>query len=629
MSEQWYFGEIDYTPRPHTRISGIAKAVDGKWKKQTLTSDLAPVGKVFVPALHDVAVAKGQFITFTAKLNPRINEHNSYSSDKEHDHYIIEERKKPTAVIDYRHMTTEQIRYKLVEFGLGSIDAIDAEPNEVIVALSDTECAIVEIMPHPRNGRYVAKTRNVEVCSFNSAIFEGDAFEGQFIEIPDVTVGDFIREITWKLDVDILNDLLDKLKDYDEYLKTTTKQQRADLVILLDRALNITEQEDWADTHEWLEEYKQRVARSLIEPREVINTLSNMQPFQQKLEIAQQAASNAYRQKIQPVIEQEIRSELADLLSQQESLKQNIQEKHDILENKKVVQDELQQNISSLNQQLLTEIGRLNQTLGDIKELDSQENISLVERLKMALHDQGKLIKPIDSTTPPWSRGLARSNVPYIDSSEFYAKLQIVKEKTAISRLELKLFDSALRSGDLVLLPSISAEILIPKYAEIVTGGVTFRESLGPNILNLDDLWMQPNQGTKTGFARAWSTAVANPNQYHLVWLDGLQRTAIDLWLPSLTSVLYSSERPSNLLVMATIDDNFIDQERLWSELSKFSTPLKFDNQVEYNKALLQRLAIVPESCTQLAYQKVSVAGENYSEMLEKGQLWLKELLDK
>ena len=629
MSEQWYFGEIDYTPRPHTRISGIAKAVDGKWKKQTLTSDLAPVGKVFVPALHDVTVAKGQFITFTAKLNPRINEHNSYSSDKEHDHYIIEERKKPTAVIDYRHMTTEQIRYKLVEFGLGRIDAIDAEPNEVIVALSDTECAIVEIMPHPRNGRYVAKIRTVEVCSFNSAIFEGDTFEGQFIEIPDVTVGDFIREITWKLDVDILNDLLDKLKDYDEYLKTTTKQQRADLVSLLDRALNITEQEDWADTHEWLEEYKQRVARSLIEPREVINTLSNMQPFQQKLEIAQQAASNAYRQKIQPVIEQEIRSELEDLLSQQESLKQNIQEKHDILENKKVVQDGLQQNISSLNQQLLTEIGHLNQTLGDIKELDSQENISLVERLKMALHDQGKLIKPIDSTTPPWSRGLARSNVPYIDSSEFYAKLQIVKEKTAISRLEIKLFDSALRSGDLVLLPSISAEILIPKYAEIVTGGVTFRESLGPNILNLDDLWMQPNQGTKTGFARAWSTAVANPNQYHLVWLDGLQRTAIDLWLPSLTSVLYSSERPSNLLVMATIDDNFIDKERLWSELSKFSTPLKFDNQVEYNKRLLQRLSIVPEKCTQLAYQKVSVAGENYSEMLEKGQLWLKELLDK
>ena len=627
MSEQWYFGEVDYTPRPQTRISGIAKVDNGKWKKQALTSDLAPVGKVFAPSLY--GVAEKQFLIFTAKLNPRINEHNSYSSDKEHDHYIIEERKKPTVVIDYRHMSTEQIRYKLVEFGLGSIDAIDAEPNEVIVALSDTECAIVEVMSHPRNGRYVAKTRNVEVYSFNSAIFEGDAFEGQFIEIPDVTVGDFIREITWKLDVDILNDLLDKLKDYDEYLKTTTRKQRADLVSLLDRALNITEQEDWADTHEWLKGYKQRVARSLIEPREVINTLSNMQPFQQKLEIAQQAASNAYRQKIQPIIEQEIRSELAGLLSQQESLKQNIQERHEILENQKVTQDELQQKISSLNQQLVAEIGHLNQTLGDIKELDSQENISLVDSLKRALHDQGKLINPTDTTFPPWSRGSGRDDIPYIDNSEFDAKLQAFEEKAAISQSELNLFDRALRSGDFVLLPSISAEIIIPKYAEIVTGGVTFRESLGPNILNLDDLWMQPNQGTKTGFARAWSTAVANPNQYHLVWLDGLQRTAIDLWLPSLISVMYSSERPSNLLVMATIDDNFIDKERLWSELSKFSTPLKFDNQVEYNKRLLQRLSIVPEKCTQLAHQKVSVASENYSEMLEKGQLWLKELLDK
>ncbi|WP_440824288.1 hypothetical protein [Psychrobacter cryohalolentis] len=627
MSEQWYFGEVDYTPRPHTRISGIAKAVDGKWKKQTLASDLAPVGRVFAPSLY--GVAEKQFLIFTVKLNPRINKDSNYLSDKEHDHYIIEKSERPTVVIDYRHMSTEEIRYRLVEFGLGSIDAIDAEPNQVIVALSDTECAIVEIMSHPRNGRYVAKTRNVEVYSFNSAIFDGDAFKGQFIKIPDVTVGDFIRAITWKLDVDILNDLLAKLRDYDEYLKTTTKKQRADLVSLLDRALNITKQEDWVDTHEWLEGYKQRVARSLIEPEQVVDTLSNMQPFQQKLEIAQQAASNAYRQKIQPIIEQEIRSELADLSSQQESLKQNIQKKHDILENKKVVQDELQQKISSLNQQLLAEIGHLNQTLGDIKELDSQENISLVDRLKRALHDQGKLIDPADTTFPPWSRGSGRDDIPYIDNSEFDAKLQAFEEKTAISQSELSLFDRALRSGDFVLLPSISAEILIPKYAEIVTGGVTFRESLGPNILNLDDLWMQPNQGTKTGFARAWSTAVANPNQYHLVWLDGLQRTAIDLWLPSLISVLYSSERPSNLLVMATIDDNFIDQERLWPELPRFSTPLKFDNQVEYDKRLLQRLSIAQERCTQLAYQKVSVASENYSEILEKGQLWLKELLDK
>ena len=627
MSEQWYFGEVYYTPSPHTRISGIAKTVNDKWKKQTLTSNLAPFGKVFTPNLN--GVAEKEFLIFTAKLNPIINKDNNYPSDKERDHYIIEEWERPTVVIDCRHMDSEQIRYKLVEFGLGSIDAIDAEPNEVIVALSDTECVIVEVMSHPRNGRYVAKTRNVEVWSFNSALFDGDTFEGQFIKIPDVTVGDFIREITWKLDVDILNDLLAKLRDYDEYLKTTTRKDRADLVSLLDRALNIVEQEDWSDTRKWLEGYKQRVARSLIDPEQVVDTLSNMQPFQQKLEIAQQAASNAYRQKIQPIIEQEIRSELADLLSQQKSLKQNIQEKHEILENKKVVQDELQQNISSLNHQLLAEIGRLNQTLGDIKELDSQENIFLVDRLKQALHDQGKLINPADSTFPPWSRGAGRDDIPYIDNSQFDAKLQAFEEKAAISQSELSLFDRALRSGDLVLLPSISAEILIPKYAEIVTGGVTFRESLGPNILNLDDLWMQPNQGTKTGFARAWSTAVANPNQYHLVWLDGLQRTAIDLWLPSLISVLYSSERPSNLLVMATIDDNFIDQERLWPELSRFSTPLKFDNQVECNKRLLQRLSVVQEKCTQLAYQKVSVASENYSEMLEKGQLWLKELLDK
>lgn len=628
MSEQRYLGQIDYTPRPHTRIIGIAKAVDGKWEKQTLTSDLAPVGKVFVPALHDVAVAKGQLITFTAKLNPKISEHNNYPSDKEHDHYISEEWEKSVVVIDCRHMDSEEIRYKLVEFGLGSIDAIDAEPSEVIVALSDTECALVEVISHPRNGRYVAKTRNVEVYSFNSAIFDGDTFEGQFIKIPDVTVGDFIREITWKLDVDILHDLLAKLRDYDEYLKTTTRKQRADLVSLLDRALNIVEQEDWADTRQWLEGYKRRVTRSLIEPEQVVDTLSNMQPFQEKLEIAQQAASNAYRQKIQPIIEQEVRADLADLVSQQEALEKSIQENYDVLEHQKIAKDELQKKISDLSQQLLTEINSLNQTLGDIKELDNQENTSLVERFKKALDRQGKLVKPIDSMSPPWSRGLARDGVPYVGDSEFYIKLQEVEKKTAISLLELITFDSALRSGDLVLLPPTSAEVLMPKYAEIVTGSEVFRLPLGPNILNLDDLWVQPNQGAKTSFAKAWTMAAANLNQYYLVWLDGLQRTAIDLWLPSLISVLYSSERPSNLLVVATIDDNFIDHGRTWLELSRFSTPIKLNSQIEYNKESSRQLSIVPKSCTQLAYQKVAVAGEDCSQVLEKGQEWLKDLLN-
>lgn len=85
-------------------------------------------------------------------------------------------------------------------------------------------------------------------------------FKGGY-KIPDVTVGDFIREITWKLDVDILHDLLDKLKNYDDYLKTTTRK-RSQLVDLLDRSLNIVEQEEWSDTYEWLDSYKQRVTKS-------------------------------------------------------------------------------------------------------------------------------------------------------------------------------------------------------------------------------------------------------------------------------------------------------------------------------------------------------------------------------
>jgi hypothetical protein len=622
MSEQWYFGQVEYEPQPHTRVTCIAKAIDGSWKKQDFEQELPPIGKIFAPSL--AWSSKGQFIIFTSVTNPKINEKDSHL-----DRYIISEAHAPTVVIDCRHLSAEQIRYKLVQYGLGSIDGIDSQPNEVIVALSNTECAIVEVKPDSSNGRYVAKTKVVEVRSFNSAIFDGDTFQGQFIEIPDVTVGDFIREITWKLDVDILHDLLDKLKNYDDYLKTTTRKQRDDLVSLLDRSLNIVEQEEWSDTYEWLDSYKQRVTKSLIDPKQVIDTLSNMQPFQQGLELSKQAIINSYRQEIKPIVEKEVREGLADLLVEQEKLTGDIQDKHEELAKQTGLEDDLKQKISNLSQQLVSEIGKLNQTLGDLKELDSEENISLVARFKKALEDKGRLINPINSTSPPWIRDVDRNEVHYIDSSEVLVKLQALKDETAISLVELLTFDIAIRSGDLVILPSISAEILMPKYAGIITGNVIFRETLGPNILNLNDLWVQPNQGIKTGFAKAWSMALANPNQYQLVWLDGLQRTAIDLWLPSLVGVLHGSARPSNLLVMATIDDNFIDLDRLWSQLPNFSTPIVFENQDKHNSAMLRQLLDIKTNSTQLTYQKVSTSSADYSEIFEKGQLWLKELLNR
>lgn len=591
MSETFYLGHTDYKPKPYTRINCIAKAINGAWKKQSLIDELPAVGKVFAPSL--AWVEENQLIAITIQANPK-------QVDDGQDHYIVQDAFSPNIVLDYRSRSMEQIRYTLIESGLNNISPYT---DEIIVALSDTECLVVKVKPHPSHGRYVTSPGTIDIYSFNKAIFEGDTFNGQFLEIPEDTVGDFIREITWKLDQELLGDVLKKIKQFDEI--DLSKRDREKIISILHRALEITdENEDWDSINEWIVGYSQRVTLSLGTPELIASTLFGMSSVREELERLKSQDRQKYLNEEKPVIRQKIESELKDLNDNREILNVEIKENEENLRDLKVIVSECQDRISNLKSQLLYEIKQLNQTFGDIQDLDSQDNSQLLERFKKALQDSGKLISPFDSSIPPWSRGNEAENISLINNLEFPTILKEQAKKTGIPTEEMKLLDVSLRSGALTILPQQSAEILIPKYAQVITGGVFFREPLGPNILNLDDLWVQPSLGKSTGFARAWSTALQNPEQYHIIWLDGIQRTAVDLWLPSLVGVLYGSNRPKNLLIVATLANKFLDADRLWRDLPNFSIPIASEIENIRSKSLVQGIYKKDVQLTRLHIQE-------------------------
>ena len=591
MSETFYLGHTDYKPKPYTRINCIAKAINGAWKKQSLIDELPAVGKVFAPSL--AWVEENQLIAITTQANPK-------QVDDGQDHYIVKDAFSPNIVLDYRSRTMEQIRYTLIESGLTSISP---HTDEIIVALSDTECLVVKVKPHPGHGRYVTSPGTIDIYSFNKAIFEGDTFNGQFLEIPEDTVGDFVREITWKLDQELLGDVLKKIKQFDEI--DLSKRDREKIISILNRALEIIdENEDWDSINEWIVDYSQRVTLSLETPELIASTLFGMSSVREELERLKSQDREKYLNEEKPVIRQKIESELKDLNDHRETLNVEIKKNEENLTDLKGIVSECQDRISNLKSQFLYEIKQLNQTFGDIQDLDSQDNYQLLERFKKALQDSGKLISPFDSSIPPWSRGNEAKNISLINNLEFPTVLKEQAKKTGIPTEEMQLLDVSLRSGALTILPQQSAEILIPKYAQVITGGVFFREPLGPNILNLDDLWVQPSLGKSTGFARAWSTALQNPEQYHIIWLDGIQRTVVDLWLPSLVGILYGSNRPKNLLIVATIADNFLDADRLWRDLPNFSIPIASEIESIRSKSLVQRIYKKDEQLTRLHIQE-------------------------
>lgn len=263
----------------------------------------------------------------------------------------------------------------------------------------------------------------------------------------------------------------------------------------------------------------------------------------------------------------------------------------------------LEENVDSLKNQLTSEISALNQVLGKVENLENTENQELISRLQQALKESGRLLTPIDSSTPPWSQNTINeyTNISY---RALISVLSKKAKKYQISEDIFTLFDVALRSGVLTVLPQNLAEILIPKYAQITTAGQFYREPLGPNILNLEDIWVQPNRGVKTGFARAWLNAINDVDSYHIVWLDGINRTAMDLWLPSLIGVINGINRPKNLLIVASISDEFVEKERTWQNLNKYCIPIYEDLKALRLSSIMKDLTDEGEQTTKVNYQE-------------------------
>lgn len=689
QSNQWYLGKVHFKPVPQTQIVCFAKAIDGKWNKQDFTEELPPVGMVFAPGrslnnFDEDVLDKGSLLAVSVEPNPEIN-----TTEKERDHYIIQHKSNvimPRIILDLRHKTREEIRYLLLEYGVEFND-IHLEIEEIIVAFSDTECLALGLEQHPSNTRFITTTGKKYIYEFDKRIFDGNIINGYFLEIPNITVGELLDEVEWRLDQDILKSLIKQLRPFNEN-GLPSKNEVEKIIPALNRSLDLlNEYNGWETEKEWLQSYTLRVKNSLEIPKSLINQIAHLEPINSQLEEIKLEIKNSYYDELKTTAKTEIESELQNVVKEiadkdeilvrlnqeleslskktnelreiiaeqeqwvstlqneageaenwknafeqsyedennrlielteaNEALQQEIQvkqERHSELEAEGVELSELveafevdksllEENLDSLKSQLVSEIGTLNQVLGKVEDLENIENQELISRLQQALKESGRLLAPIDSSTPPWSQNTINeyTNISYKDL------INVLSEKAKkyqISECIFALFDVALRSGVLTALPQNLAEILIPKYAQITTAGQFYREPLGPNIINLEDIWVQPNRGVKTGFARAWLNAVDDVDSYHIVWLDGINRTAMDLWLPSLIGVINGNNRPKNLLIVASISDDFVEKERTWQNLNKYCIPIYEDLKALRLSSIMKDLTDEGEQTTKVNYQE-------------------------
>jgi len=283
---------------------------------------------------------------------------------------------------------------------------------------------------------------------------------------------------------------------------------------------------------------------------------------------------NSLREELEP----HVRSQLEDCY---QGLKQEIEaagnELQALSEELAVKQNEkngIEATFAGLRDELISQIQRLNPVLGLENGMADKDFEQLLNSLRSILGDHAKHLSPRYAKIPPWSLAQVASSNEQITFSQLPDRLNKVAREAGVLSESMSLFDVGARSGALVIVPQTQAEVMVPAYASAVSRGDFVRVALGPSVLHLDDLWAHPAKDQPTGFAYAWLEAESNPDQVQLVWLDGLHRSPMDLWLPSLIGVLHSDKRPSNLLVVASIEDNQLDTERVWRELPKASFPI-------------------------------------------------------
>lgn len=568
MSDEMYLGfsDFDYSSGHGTRIKAVAKENDGYWLfANNFEDDLPPKGSAFAIAAGLSWVKRFQLVAFKVQQN-------SQEVRDGYDQFVVELGAKPVRpILDFRKDGIEYARYQSLEVGFTN-DAIDSE--KVIIAISDEQCIVVDLILDSTTNRYFSSSGRVTVCSFNPAIFKGDRINDLLFEMPDKTVGEPLYDFPWKFDQDLLSDLLDVLRKSDNH--GLSKHKRDELISVFTRAKNIADESaDLAYLATWLPSFCNRFETYVDVPTRIVETLIQIEPVKLQLEKARSQVEKSLREELEPHVRLQLEDSHHKLKQELEDTRRQLKLLSEELISKKEESEHLAATLTELGKELFNQIRRLNPVLGVENDLADKDFERLLNSLRTVLGDHAKHLSPRYTQIPPWSLAQVASSSEHISFSQLPDRLNKVARDAGILYESMSLFDVGARSGSLVILPQAQAEVMVHAYARAVSRGDFVRMALGPSLLQLDDLWVHPAKDQPTGFAYAWLEAETNPDQVQLVWLDGLHRSPMDLWLPSLIGVLHSDKRPTNLLVVASIEHDQLDAERVWKELPRFSFPIE------------------------------------------------------
>jgi len=587
MNETLFIGSCIYEPRPYTRVEPLAIVEEGAWRVYDDWRDLLPIeGRVFSPRPPGFRV--GEKFAFSVEKNERPDTNRS-------DLYLLSHPAKLQEIFDYRRVPSEQARRMLVEQG---IDRLAPGTTSVVAALEDGNCVVLNMIPHPVSSRFVANLAGLQdlpLYVFDATVMESDQIEGRVFAIPGVTVGERVSRLDWSPDTDFLDTMVRRLRRVAASPESFpfTRAQVDSLISYLSRSeLLPAGGEDLARMKARLATFVGDLKVNARALDDLITIVCDLKGVKERLaeEVAAHRAEleSELRSKLSVSVEQEVRTAFRAVDEERSMLTAEVAELSKVISGQRETVAKLKFAQGELAGQLQDELANLQGSLDELPEALHDRIIELSGRVGKRLDNLVDGVELAPAQAPPWAR-IANPRGE-IESWEKGARhLRNAAKRWGFQFEDLVCADIAARAGRIVLLPAKLAPDFCSCYSASISGGHFLRHVLDPSTISLDDLWRQPPAFAPTALARAWAFATTHPHHYVAVLFDGIGRTSLDLWLPSLVEEISSTRRPANLLLFASLGGMIIERARIPEHFGDLVIPVLPDASSEISAAMIAK----------------------------------------
>lgn len=558
-NNSWILGRCRYSQSNFSRLEPLLWSTGDAWTLvEDALAEFPEVGTVF--GLEPIALnaAVGSLWVFTTATNTQ------YEPGRRHDRLLARGIRPATQIIDCSQMDMEAARRELVEVGICANGILS---REVVVCLQNGLCAKLHLHFDSSSGRLRTQGSDLDdlaLMRYDPVIGDGATLDGARFVVPGRDPTDSVEWVDWSPDNLFLERALKKIRKL-----IREDRPAADFVTLSTTAIEILSGYLHRNgppfgTRDPLHRMRRRLSDFLPgfeatrdDVEAIVALLEDYRPVASRLSVDRTARlaeiDGELRQTLEPVVRADIESNHATAIADLERIRTAVTAATDR-------HTHLQREIETLRATERELIEAITNSVGVIHDViegapgDTGGTLQTIVRAVTAvLGQKDARSNLVPGPIPPWGLG-TRSEVVGIGFDRLRERLHAQAGHVGIDISGLSVIDVLLRAGELVVLCNPHDRLLLDAYADVVAGGSIRKQVLDPSLIGLDDLWRQPGSGIPTALANAWIAAQLHADRTIVLLLEGLDSAPLRWWLRALVRELHGTDRPGNLLVVATLD---------------------------------------------------------------------------